>query len=87
MMGLAVAMGLVLVVPGLWYLVNVGIDMGSLGGMAMMGMVLDPVWRGIVEPSVIITPLFTLLFIVGLAAIYPATKAAWISPIRAIQHR
>ena len=85
--GLAVAIGLILVVPGLWYLVNVGIDMGSLGGMAMMGMVLDPVWRGIVEPSVIITPLFTLLFIVGLAAIYPAAKAAWISPIRAIQHR
>jgi len=85
--GLAVTIGLVLVVPGLWYLVNVGIDMGSLGGMAMMGMVLDPVWRGIVEPSVIITPLFTLLFIVGLAAIYPAAKAAWISPIRAIQHR
>jgi ABC-type lipoprotein release transport system permease subunit len=85
--GLAVSIGLVLVVPGLWYLVNVGIDMGSLGGMAMMGMVLDPVWRGIVEPSVITTPLFTLLFIVGLAAIYPAAKAAWISPIRAIQHR
>jgi len=85
--GLAVTIGLVLAVPGLWYLVNVGIDVGSLGGMSMMGMVLDPVWRGIVEPSVITTPLFTLLFIVGLAAIYPAAKAAWISPIRAIQHR
>jgi len=53
----------------------------------MMGVVLDPVWRGIVNSSVIVTPLLTLLFIVGLAAIYPAAKAAWISPIRAIQHR
>ncbi len=85
--GMSVAAGVVLSVPGLWYLVNVGINMGSLGGVAMMGVVLDPVWRGIVDPSVITTPLGTLLFIVGLAAIYPAAKAAWISPIRAIQHR
>jgi putative ABC transport system permease protein len=85
--GLAVAVGLALAVPGLWYLVNVGIDMGRLGGMAMMGVVVDPVWRGIVEPSVITTPLVTLLFIVGLAAIYPASKAAWISPVQAIRHR
>ena len=66
---------------------NVGIDMGRLGGMAMMGVVLDPVWRGIVNPTVFATPLATLLVIVGIAAIYPASKAAWISPIRAIQHR
>jgi len=85
--GLAVAIGLALAVPGLWYLVNVGIDMGRLGGMALMGVVLDPVWRGVVEPSVIATPLVTLLFIVGLAAIYPASKAAWISPVQAIHHR
>ena len=85
--GLAVSAGAILAVPGLWFLVNVGINMSQLGGMAMMGMVLDPVWRGIVNPSVITMPLFTLLFIVGLASLYPATKAAWISPIRAIQHR
>ena len=84
---LAVTAGMALAVPGLWFLVNVGINMSQLGGMAMMGMVLDPVWRGIVNPSVITMPLFTLLFIVGLASLYPATKAAWISPIRAIQHR
>ncbi len=35
----------------------------------------------------ILEPLATLLFIVAIAAIYPAAKAAWISPIRAIQHR
>jgi len=84
---LAVLVGLALAVPGLWYLVNVGIDMGRLGGMAVMGLVMDPIWRGVVEPDVILGPLVTLLCIVGLAAIYPAAKAAWISPIRAIQHR
>lgn len=85
--GLAVAVGFALAAPGLWYLVHVGIDMGRLGGMAMMGVVLDPVWRGVVEPGVVTGPLFTLLAIVGVAALYPAAKAAWISPIRAIHHR
>ncbi len=84
---LAVVVGMLLAAPGLWYLVHVGIDMGRLGGMAMMGVVLDPVWRGVVNPGVVLSPLFTLLFIVALAAVYPAAKAAWISPIRAIQHR
>jgi putative ABC transport system permease protein len=84
---LSVVVGLALAVPGLWYLQNVGINMGRLGGMAMMGVVLDPIWRGVAEPRVIAGPLFTLLVIVGLAALYPAGKAAWISPIRAIQHR
>jgi ABC-type lipoprotein release transport system permease subunit len=53
----------------------------------MMGMVLDPIWRGVVNPSVFTLPLVTLLVIVALAAAYPAARAAWISPIRAIQHR
>jgi len=85
--GMSVAAGAVLCIPGLWYLVTVGINLGTLGGTVMMGVVLDPVWRGIATPSVVTVPLATLLFIVGLAAVYPAAKAAWISPIRAIQHR
>ena len=84
---LAILVGGALAAPALWYLKNVGIDMGRLGGMAIMGMVLDPVWRGVIEPRVFVGPLFTLLFIVAVAAVYPAAKAAWISPIRAIQHR
>ncbi len=84
---LAVVAGLALAFPGLLYLTRVGIDMGRLGGMAMMGVVLDPIWRGVMEPGVILGPLVTLLVIVALAALYPAAKAAWISPIRAIQHR
>jgi len=85
--GLAIAAGFALAVPGLWYLVRVGVDMGRLGGMAMMGVVLDPIWRGVVNPGVVSGPLVTLLVIVALATLYPAAKAAWISPIRAIQHR
>jgi putative ABC transport system permease protein len=84
---LAIVVGLLLAWPGLWYLTRVGINMGKLGGMAMMGVVLDPIWRGVVNPSVFTMPLVTLVAIVGLAAAYPAARAAWISPIRAIQHR
>jgi len=85
--GLAIIAGLALAVPGLWYLTHVGINMGKLGGMAMMGVVLDPVWRGLVAPDVFTLPLVTLVIIVAGAAAYPAARAAWISPIRAIQHR
>jgi len=85
--GLAILIGSLLAIPGLWYLVNVGIDVGKLGGMAMMGMVMDPIWRGVVGTDVVLGPLATLIVIVGLATLYPAAKAAWISPIRAIQHR
>lgn len=85
--GLALVAGLALALPGLWYVSRVGIDMGRLGGMAMMGVVLDPIWRGVVEPGVFTGPTLTLLLIVAVAALYPAAKAAWISPIRAIHHR
>jgi putative ABC transport system permease protein len=85
--GLAIVTGLALAVPGLWYLTRVGINMGKLGGMAMMGVVLDPTWRGLVAPDVFTLPLTTLVIIVAAAAAYPAARAAWISPIRAIQHR
>ncbi len=85
--GLAIAVGTALALPGLWYLRSVGIDMGRLGGMAVMGVMIDPVWRGVVEPRVFIDPLLTLLFVVALAAVYPAAKAAWLSPVKAIHHR
>ena len=85
--GLAIAVGTALALPGLWYLHSVGIDMGRLGGMAVMGVMIDPVWRGVVEPRVFIDPLLTLLFVVALAAVYPAAKAAWLSPVKAIHHR
>jgi putative ABC transport system permease protein len=84
--GLAIAVGTALALPGLWYLRSVGIDVGRLGGMAVMGVVVDPVWRGVVEPRVFVDPLLSLLVVVALAAVYPAAKAAWLSPVDAIHH-
>jgi putative ABC transport system permease protein len=83
----AVTVGVTIAVPGLVYLRDVGLDMGSMGGISMMGVAFDPIWRAVVTPESFGQPLFTLLFIVGLAVLYPAWKAATIQPVEAIQHR
>ena len=83
----AVALAFTLSIPALWYLVNVGIDLGSLGGVSVMGMSLDPVWRGIVSAKTFTMPLTTMLVIVVLGVLYPAIKAARITPLEAIHHQ
>ncbi|MCP4567192.1 MAG: ABC transporter permease [FCB group bacterium] len=85
--GLAVLVGLMLSVPGLWYLLEVGINMGSLSGMSIMGLAVDPVWRAEVNVNTFTKPVLTLVVIVFAAVIYPALKAAWIQPIRAMRHQ
>jgi ABC-type lipoprotein release transport system permease subunit len=84
--GLSVGCGLVLSWPGLWYLTEVGIDTGILGGMNMMGMAFNPVWRAVVSVKIFVGPVATLLAIVAAAVIYPALKAARVSPVEAMRH-
>lgn len=74
-------------IPCLWYLVTVGIDLGALGGVSMMGMSLDPVWHGAISAKTFSMPLTTLLLVVALGILYPAVKAARITPIEAIHHQ
>ncbi len=85
--GMAVAIATTLSLPGLWYLVNKGIDMGSIGGMAVHGMAFDPIVYGGVNANVFLGPIITLLIIVLLAIMYPAIKAALIRPVEAIYHQ
>jgi putative ABC transport system permease protein len=87
MTGLAILAGGALSVPGLWYLTTTGINMGSLGGMAAHGMAFDPVVRAAVTGNVIVGPPIVLAFIVFVAILYPAIKAAMIRPIEAIYHK
>jgi putative ABC transport system permease protein len=84
---IAISAGLAIAAPGLVYLRDVGIDMGSLGGISMMGVAFDPIWRAVITPASFSQPLITLVFIVTLAILYPAWKAASIQPMEAIQHR
>lgn len=83
----AVVLALSLSIPALWYLVDVGIDLGRLGGVSVMGMSLDPVWKGVVSVKTFIMPLTTMLIIVVLGILYPAIKAARITPLEAIHHQ
>ena len=85
--GLALALGLALSLPTLWYLVEYGIDTGALGGVSVIGATFATVWQAAVSPATFVTPAMTLILLVLLAVIYPALKAAWISPVEAMRHQ
>lgn len=85
---LATAAGLILSIPVLYYVTRVGIDLAALGGqISMSGIGLDPVMRGIVNPTIGVGPLSTMFVIVLLSMLYPALKAARIKPVEAMRHQ
>ena len=84
---IAIIVALTLSVPGLAYLADHGLDLSGIGGMSFAGMAFDPVWRGVVTPWVIIGPVLTLVFIVSVSVLYPALKAARISPVEAMRYQ
>ena len=85
--GLALVVGLALSLPTLWYLVEFGIDTGALGGVSVIGATFATVWRAAVSPFTFVTPSMTLILLVLAAVIYPALKAARISPVEAMRHQ
>jgi len=84
---IAIVVGLALSVPGLIYLTRFGLDLTALGGTSFAGMAFDPVWRGMVTPATIVVPVITLLFMVAVAVLYPALKAARLKPVEAMHHQ
>ena len=84
---IAIGVGLVLSVPGLWYLVNVGIDTGALGGISLMGVAFNQIWYAVVTPYTFWGPITALVVMVTLAVSYPALKAARIPPLDAMRHQ
>lgn len=84
---LSILIGISASIPGLYYLTEVGIDTGSLAGMPMMGIAMASEWRGMITPYVILGPVVTLTVMALLASIYPAVKAARISPVEAMRHQ
>ena len=83
----AVVIGVVLAAPGLWYLSNYGIDTGALGGISLMGVAFNQIWYAIVTPYTIWGPVVALVVMVSLAVLYPALKAARISPVEAMRYQ
>jgi ABC-type lipoprotein release transport system permease subunit len=84
---IAIVVALTLSVPGLAYLGDHGLDLSGLGGMSVAGIALDPVWRGVVTPWTIVGPVVTLVCIVAVSVLYPALKAARISPVDAMRYQ
>ncbi len=84
--GLALLIGVALSIPSLVYLTQVGINIGSLAGVSVMGIAMDPIWRTAVVPAIFSGPILTLVFIVFLAVTYPALKAALIQPVAAMRY-
>jgi len=65
-----------------------GIDMSALAGsITYGGIAFDPVWNAAITPEALFYPVFFLLVIAALAVIYPAAKAALLSPVKAIYFR
>ena len=84
---IAIGIGLTLSIPSILYLATSGIDLGTLAGTSVMGLAMDPIWRAEISAAAFVAPIVVLVTIVGLAALYPAVKAAWIHPVEAMRHR
>jgi ABC-type lipoprotein release transport system permease subunit len=84
---ISIAIGLVLSVPGLWYLTNYGIDTGAMGGISLMGVAFNQIWYAVVSPYTFVGPLAALIIMVMLAVLYPAIKAYRIEPLDAMRHQ
>ncbi|MCK5690263.1 ABC transporter permease, partial [Myxococcota bacterium] len=85
---IAASLGLLISVPLLWYLSSHGIRiMGEDESLTFAGMAIDPYWRALVSTNTFMAPLKTMLTIVFIAVLYPALRAAWLRPIKAIYHR
>ncbi|MGE4608725.1 MAG: FtsX-like permease family protein [Myxococcota bacterium] len=85
--GLAVAIGVAISIPSVAYLADTGLDIGSLAGVSIMGIAMDPLWKAVVSPYIFAMPIGVLLSIVVLAVLYPALKAALIEPVEAMRHQ
>jgi len=83
----ACVLGAVIAAPCMWYLSTHGIDVGGLGGMQMVGLTMPAIWKAHYAVETSGAPVFMLFFIVFGAVIFPALKAAWISPVSAMHHQ
>ena len=55
-------------------------------GFSFSGIALDPIWYAELSLQSLLSPVVFLIIIASIAVIYPAAKAALISPVDAIHH-
>ncbi len=83
----ALVAGLLLAAPGMWWLQNRGVDVGALGGIQMVGMTMPPIWKAHYTWSTVQVPIIMLFVITFIAVLWPALRAARISPVEAMHHQ
>ncbi|MCB9665552.1 MAG: ABC transporter permease [Alphaproteobacteria bacterium] len=84
---LAIAVGTLLAAPFAWYLTVHGINVGALGGTAVMGLAMAEVWTGSYDLQNLTTAVVLLLVIVAFATLIPAIRAARLRPIDAMRYQ
>jgi putative ABC transport system permease protein len=84
--GIAVSVGLLASLPGIYYLARFGIDVGKLGGVSLLGHAMPPIWYGVYTGGTLAAPIIMLVAMVLIGVLYPAFKAAWIRPVAAMRH-
>ena len=85
--GLAMVAGGALSVGPAWYLQVHGVNMTSMAGINIHGMSWESMIHGSFDQASVVGPVVMLVVIVFFAVLYPAIKAALISPVAAIQHQ
>lgn len=85
-LAVAVVVGLILAVPGAWWLATHGLNIGAFAGGHMMGLTMPQVWIGQFGPEQVTSPLMVLTVIVVGATLWPAIQAARIHPVEAMRH-
>ena len=86
-MGIAIVVGSILAVPGMWYLSVPGINLGSLGGMSVMGLSMKSVLFSKYSVDKVAPAYSVLIVIVVFSVLYPALKAALVKPVEAMRHQ
>ena len=85
---LSAAVGLVLGAALDWWVITEGINFAGADGKGMtyQGITLDPIIRGVFDPTGVVLTLVMMFGISVAAAIWPAIRAARLQPVDAMRH-
>ena len=79
--------GALLGMVGAWYLQVVGLNLGEMANdFTIAGMAFDPVMRALLTPRAVIIPVAIMWVVCLVSALYPASLAARLDPVKVI-HR